>query len=184
MTLRIHTPRLELTASTEELARLEMMDLLGFSHALVAVVPEDWPPELNDDSTIRFNYGQLRQNPQEAGWWCWYMICREDAKNRPLIGVIGFKGKPDGEGTVEIGYSIMDVHRGRGYATEAVRGLMGWVFSFPEVQRLAAETLPHLTASIRVLESCGFCQIASTAENGVLRFEIERGEFEKTKESM
>jgi len=55
-----------------------------------------------------------------------------------------------------LGYTIAPGHRGRGFATEAVRSLVPWLFEIAGVHRIAAELDPRNTASARVLERCGF----------------------------
>ncbi len=72
-----------------------------------------------------------------------------------LIGVGGFKGRPDAAGRVEIGYSLAPAYRGQGLATEAAEGLITFAFSHPEVRRVDAHTLPLRSASCRVLEKTG-----------------------------
>jgi RimJ/RimL family protein N-acetyltransferase len=76
------------------------------------------------------------------------------------VGSIGFFGPPDDEGTVMIGYGLAEAARGFGYATEAVRGLIGYAFSRPEVTRILADTDADNVASHRVLEKAGFARVA------------------------
>jgi RimJ/RimL family protein N-acetyltransferase len=45
---------------------------------------------------------------------------------RRVIGTIGFHGPPDELGRLEIGCRIHPAHRGRGYAAEAMAGLLDW----------------------------------------------------------
>ena len=91
-----------------------------------------------------------------------------------VIGNGGFKGRPGEDGTVEIGYSIMEEHQGAGYATEAVKALIAWAFGHPEVARVVAETYPDLAKSIRVLKKNGFTETGPGLEEGVIRFEFTR----------
>ena len=95
-----------------------------------------------------------------------------------LIGTVGYKGPP-ADGTVEVGYGIVREHQRRGYATEATEALIARAFEFSEVTRVIAETLPELTASIGVLEKCGFHRVEESpelesSEPGVIRFARER----------
>jgi ribosomal-protein-alanine N-acetyltransferase len=64
--------------------------------------------------------------------------------------------------------------RRKGYATEAMGGLIDWAFSHPEVRRIRAHTYPHLAASIRVLEQNGLSHVGAGDEPGTLRFELAR----------
>jgi ribosomal-protein-alanine N-acetyltransferase len=72
------------------------------------------------------------------------------------IGGIGFKGAPDAEGTVEIGYGIDEEYRGNGYATEAVNGLMKWALEQKGVRCITAQTEPGNDISQKVLLNNGF----------------------------
>ncbi len=77
----------------------------------------------------------------------------------------------------------MPEHQRRGYATEALRGWVEWAFASPSVQTIVAHTLPHLTASIRVLEKAGSCYAGkgndplALAEERVIRYELSRDTF-------
>ena len=91
-----------------------------------------------------------------------------------LAGICGFKGRPDESGSVEIGYSILGCYQRQGFASEAVQRLTGWAFSHHNVNEVCAETLPHLTQSIRVLEKNGFAPAGAGSEAGVIRYAIKR----------
>jgi ribosomal-protein-alanine N-acetyltransferase len=104
----------------------------------------------------------------------YFIVLPRQAAQRVLIGSTGYKGPPSAEGTVEVGYSIVSDHRRRGYASEAVRGLVRHAFGVPEVRRVIAETLPELTPSIGVLRKCGFELVGEGSEPGVIRYELAR----------
>lgn len=176
MALTISTDRLELVAGTAEMVRAEIDDPPKVFRLLEAEAPDDWPPPLNDRESMAYFAERLERGPDYYGWMWWYITLgeRRDGR-RVVIGSIGFKGVPDAAGTVEIGYSMVPAHQRRGYATEAVRGLVAWAFSHPEVRRVVAETFPEFTASIRVLERNGFGRIDEAAsEPGAIRFERRR----------
>ena len=119
-------------------------------------------------------YEKPRSDPSAVGWWSYLFVYTED---RTLAGDGGFKGRPDDSNEVEIGYALVPEYRGRGLATGAVRGLVGWAFSHPEVAAVRAEALPDGQASIRVLEKLGMTFAGAT--NRVLRWRLERQDFEK-----
>jgi RimJ/RimL family protein N-acetyltransferase len=180
MGVRVTTNRLELIAGTVALARAEICDRLEFSRLLDVHVPGHWPPPLENADTMALNLHRLEEAPDETGWWTWYLVLREDASSaRFLVGVAGFKGKPTSDGTVEIGYSVLRRAQGFGYATEAVKGLLSWAFEHAELSRVTAETLPELTPSIRVLEKSGFVTVGEGSEEGFIRFELSRAEYER-----
>lgn len=173
--IRVTTGRLELIAATPELIQAELENRGHFAELLNAHVPESWPPPLNDSSTMSHALEQLQQSPDQAGWWKWYFVCRKcNTIPRVAIGTGGFKGKPSDDGMVEVGYSLLPAFQNRGYAMEAVDGLIDWAFQYAEVNRVIAQTLTHLHPSIRVLHRNRFTQSGEKTEEDVLMFELPR----------
>lgn len=72
------------------------------------------------------------------------------------VGGIAFKGLPDSDGMVEVGYGIEPEFQGRGYATEATLALVQFASESGQVRVVRAHTLSDHRASLRVLEKCGF----------------------------
>ena len=137
-------------------------------------VPDDWPtfPE-----SMPHGYEILKADATAANWGFYLFIHTGD---RVLIGEGGFKGRPDREGVVEIGYALVSEYRLRGLATEAAQGLTHYAFSHPEVMIVQAHTLPDGTASINVLKKLGMKFISSVQdpEDGeVLRWRMERRDY-------
>lgn len=97
---------------------------------------------------------QLREStsadPWQHGWGVVHKGCVL------VIGSVGFKGPPDGQGVVELAYGIVPSFQGQGYATEAAQGAMAMALQDDRVQRIRAHTLPEANASTRVLTKCGF----------------------------
>lgn len=73
-----------------------------------------------------------------------------------VVGHVFLKGGTGPDGRAEIGYGLAQKYRGRGYATEAVIGLVEWATGGPAVTALVAATLSDNTASRAVLERAGF----------------------------
>ncbi len=177
----ITTERLELVPATLDLLAADLASKEELGRALGAAVPDSWPPELYDENAVVFVIDRLRDDPGVAGWWMRYVVLRGGGGLRVLIGSCGYKGPPDGDGTVELGYGIVAEHQRRGYATEATRGLVDHAFSHADVRRVIAETLPGHVASIGVLEKCGFRLLGEGSEPGVIRYGLDRpGRDEET----
>ena len=123
---------------------------------------------------MRWTLELLSADPEASGWAAWYFIL--EGRERVVIGCGGFRGRPSPDGTVEIGYSILERHQRQGLAPEAVRSLVAWAFSHPEVKRVVAHTLPELRPSIRVLEACGFEFVGPGEEAGTIFFVHPRPE--------
>ncbi|MGN9914700.1 GNAT family N-acetyltransferase [Phytohabitans sp. LJ34] len=76
-----------------------------------------------------------------------------------VIGGIGFFGPPDVDGTVELGYGVAPEVEGRGYTTEALRGLLAWAFGTGRVRRAVADTMHHNVGARRVMEKAGMRRV-------------------------
>jgi ribosomal-protein-alanine N-acetyltransferase len=172
----IRTDRLELVPATIESITGALASKRALGAILGADVPEGWPPEFLDDDALRWTIARLKEQPEQPGWWL-YFVLLVDGSIRTLIGSAGYKGPPDTEGSVEIGYGIVAEYHRRGYASEAARGLIERAFADAAVQRVLAETYPSLVASIGVLRACGFQFIGDGSEPGVIRFELTREHY-------
>ena len=79
-----------------------------------------------------------------------------DKQTRTIVAELGFKGPPDEAGTVEIGYGTMPAMQGRGYMTEAVKGILQWASTRPDINTVLAEIRSSNIPSIRVVQKNGF----------------------------
>ena len=104
--------------------------------------------------------------------WDWYAIWMIEKTDGIRIGDLCFKGLRE-DGITEIGYGILEEHRGQGYATEAVQAACRWAFGHPGVTALEAETDPGNAVSQRVLQKCGFRPNGTFGEEGP-RFTLGR----------
>lgn len=170
----IQSPRLNLIAATTQLMEMDIRGREFLAEALGVNVPGSWPPDLYGPRAMQFALTQLG-DAAEQGWSFWYLITRDVPVE--LAGICGFKGWPDESGSVEIGYSILDSYQRQGFASEAVQRLTGWAFTHHNVGEVCAETLPHLTQSIRVLEKNGFVRAGEGSEAGVIRYAIKRSQL-------
>lgn len=173
----IATERLDLVPGTPETMRAALESNAALAAALGVMVPDTWPPEFLDPPALEWTLAQLEKAAGGDHWWLYFILLRAAPGGRTLIGSGGYKGPPDAEGTVEVGYGIVrDQHR-RGYASETTRGLLARAFARPEIRRVLAETLPELVGSIGVLRKCGFRHIGEGSEPGVIRYELTRDEY-------
>jgi [ribosomal protein S5]-alanine N-acetyltransferase len=174
----IETARLLLIPATPEALRAELVSRGALAEVLGIDVPESWPPDLYDADAVRWTLSSLEEGRGADGWSFYYVVERPAPGTRArLCGGGGFVGAPDATGTVEVGYSIVPERRRRGYAREMVEACVAWAFAHPEVRRVIAHTLPHLTPSIRVLEASGFTYVgphAAAGEADAIRYERRR----------
>ena len=89
-----------------------------------------------------------------------------------VIGGCGFLGPPDAAGSVEIGYGLVPSERGKGIATEAVKGLLEAAWTDPVVNLVVASPDRDNEPSRAVLRRVGFQPVDSNSEQ--LRWEIKR----------
>jgi [ribosomal protein S5]-alanine N-acetyltransferase len=170
--LRLSVPGVAIVAATLASFDMEERDVATLAEALGTAPPVAWPPEHNGQPYRDWQRALFARFPHEPGFAGWYII-----GDGELVGTCGFKGPPDPSGTVEIGYSVIEPRRRRGYASGAVRLLLQYAFADSRIGRVVAETLPDLVASQGVLIQCGFASAGTRidADDGeVLSFERKR----------
>ncbi|RWS45031.1 N-acetyltransferase [Bacillus mycoides] len=111
----------------------------------------------------------VKQDEALLPWGAWYVIRKEDDI---VLGDIGFKGRPNENHTVEIGYGFIEKYWNKGYATESVDELIKWAFQTGEVETVIAETLLDNDSSIRVLEKLHMKRVNSTET--MINWKIEK----------
>jgi RimJ/RimL family protein N-acetyltransferase len=169
--MTIETARLRLLACDPELLEAFAADRRALGERLGVRFSDDFPvfPE-----GIDWWRRRLKTETVDPGWTIWFAIRNED---HLVIGDGGFKGAPDGDGVVEVGYALVEAARGQGYGTEFVRALTTWAFSHPEVTAVTAETLTDNAASIALLRSLGMEEAGSYEdpdEGMLLRWRLDR----------
>ncbi len=85
-------------------------------------------------------------------WHTFWMILHN--KSNVVIGSMCFKGLPDANSDVEIGYGINTPYQNNNYITEAVKAIRNWAIQQPIVKGFIAETEKDNIASQRVLQKC------------------------------
>lgn len=145
------TERLEIVPLTEVSAGAAIRDRARLEAMLGARLDPEWPlPDMRD--LLPVLEAGLSADPR-ARQWGGLLVRRED---RTVVGEVGFHAPAGPDGEVEVGYSVVPSARGRGYATEAVIGLVGWAFETAGVKRVVGRCLKANAASARVLEKAGF----------------------------
>ena len=118
---RLSTPRLVLR-------RLRESDLASFCHyrsdPRVARY-QSWT-EFREEDGLRFFAEQADLHPDVEGTW--FQMAIELAEPGEIIGDCGLHAVKDQPGQVEIGFTLASEYQGKGYATEAVRRLLDYVF--------------------------------------------------------
>lgn len=165
----LRTERLQLIPCPAEVARAAVGEGAAAAARLLGVeVHPAWPPA--DLLEVLPGYADVVEiDPRWCIWGVWLAL---DAAGTRLVGDAGFKGPPDSDGSVEIGYGVMEDLRSRGYATEMVRALVGWAFE-RGVKRMQARCLPTNLASQAVLKKVGFRRVGE--DEGIQEWELTQG---------
>jgi RimJ/RimL family protein N-acetyltransferase len=98
----------------------------------------------------------FEKNSEPSGFEGWMMVLKA---NMTIIGDIGFRGIPDDNGDVEIGYGIIEEAQGKGYGFEVAKSMIDWAFSQDKVKSVKADCLINNAPSIRILEKVGMKEI-------------------------
>jgi RimJ/RimL family protein N-acetyltransferase len=85
----------------------------------------------------------------------WFQLGIRPSDSDLLVGDIGVHFSRGESREVEIGFSLAPEHQGRGYATEAVRGLLGHLFRTSGKHRVTASVDPRNHKSLALLERVG-----------------------------
>ena len=172
-TLLLATPRLRLVPVNGTTVRADLAGTEHLSIALDSDLASDWPPRLwADDRPILAEV--LATMPDDDGWRPWYWLLRQADGSLRLIGVGGFAGKPNDQGVVTLGFSMVPTLWKRGYASEAVAALVEWASRQPELRVIEAYTENSNQGAVKVLQNNGFVQLGWGSTPDTLRFELRR----------
>ena len=145
------TARLRLEPVTAEMARAVLAGDLSVLAAAGLTAAEGWPHEDTADGL-----GMIVKTGESLSW----LVVAGGA----VIGDCGLHGGPPGgpagpvdeAGRVEIGYGLAAPFRGQGIGTEAVRALVDWLVTQPDVRVVTASVEVGNEPSRRLLERLGF----------------------------
>jgi RimJ/RimL family protein N-acetyltransferase len=121
--------------------------------------PADWPAN-GDLRFLRLKRTQMDGDPAAAEWLARLVVLPGE---RRIVGHAGFHGTPgtncrSRKDAVEIGYTILEPYRRRGYATDAARQLVDWAAE-RGVPRVYASVSPLNSASLGVVRKLGFQRV-------------------------
>lgn len=120
-----------------------------------------WPVSSNVESVIELLHG--RESAWNVGaefYWVITLPSKDEAIGAIACSVSGH--------AAEFGFLLNRLFWSKGYATEASRAIVQWIFSVPAVWRLSATCDVENVASARVLEKAGLTR------EGILRRAIVR----------
>ena len=123
-----------------------------------------------EDKTVEMSYNEIdgvlrpvidksiipnvRKNKKDYHFFTIWLIVEK--RFNSSVGSIMFKGRPDKNGKVEIGYGTHEEFQNQGYMSEAVGAICSWAFESGKVSSVIAETAKDNPASFSVVEKNDF----------------------------
>lgn len=95
----------------------------------------------------------------------WYQFALEQRTNGALVGDLALQVSEREPREAEIGFSLAPERQGKGYGTEALRGLLGYAFEVLGLHRAVAVTDVLNTPAAALLGRVGMRQEAHFQEN-------------------
>jgi len=105
---------------------------------------------------------KIRPACDPAAWWM--------VEDDEIVGLCSITAGPGENATIDIGYGVAEVCRGRGVATRAICEVLTWAAGRPDIDAVTAETSVDNPASQRVLERNGFVRVGT-------RIDVEDGDL-------
>jgi [ribosomal protein S5]-alanine N-acetyltransferase len=156
----IHTDRLMLVPVTLEITKSLLEASTKEIEKLQIKTDKAWPREDTMDILPIIN-ASLEKDKIPSGYEFW-MIVKKD--NMHVIGDIGFHGKPNEKGEVEVGYGLVEHERGKGFGFEALEAIMDWLYLQESVKVIKADCSIDNTPSARILEKVGMKEVSRDHE--------------------
>ncbi len=88
----------------------------------------------------------------------WYQVIVELAENQQVIGDVAFCIEKETGQQAELGIALDSEYQGYGYAQEAVKALVGFLFEELKLHRVHLSVDPANSASLKLCERVGFRQ--------------------------
>ena len=177
--MKLETARLTLFATELKHFELVMQSKKLLGEYLGMNVPPSFP---ESEDALPWFYDLVRADEALVGWLSFWALHRAD---NALIASVGFKGKPDANGKIEIGYSVIPEYRRQGFASEMVEAALGYGFANPAVTAILAQTRVDNFPSMKVLERFGMKQTGTSHdedEGEMFVWKLKRDEWEKLKD--
>ncbi len=117
--------------------------------------------ERTDPDGIRAEIVEMASRaPGEPGGWVQLSVVRRD--DGALVGDVGLSPVVGEPGVIKIGYTIAPAFQGSGFATEAIRALVGYAFDVLEADVVRAFASAENVRSHRVAEKAGMRLVERT----------------------
>jgi [ribosomal protein S5]-alanine N-acetyltransferase len=160
-TTDIRTPRLILRTMSTSFLEAGVDDDLRTAEALIGLhVRADW---LAEKALMQLRLDDLADDPAYLDWSLRAIGLRS---THEMVGYIGFHTRPNPPylqplvaDAVELGYTVFPTFRGRGFATEAVIGLIGWGHHHAAIDNFVVSIAPENEPSRAIAARLGFRRV-------------------------
>ncbi|MEO8765884.1 MAG: GNAT family N-acetyltransferase [Ginsengibacter sp.] len=127
-------------------------DTVSLGKLLEVETPQNWTEYKDARDAVYALMGFFESLGNDLSWGSYFIVLEKAHK---LIGTCGFKGKPDYDNHVEIGYEIHPQFQRRGIGTEAAKALVDFAFA-KDIDGIKAHTVREENNSVRILKKLGF----------------------------
>ncbi len=160
-TTDIRTPRLVLRTMSASFLEAGLDDDLRTAEALIGLhVRADW---LAEKALMQLRLDDLANDPAYLDWSLRAIGLRS---THEMVGYIGFHTRPNPPylqplvaDAVELGYTVFPAFRARGFATEAVIGLIGWAHHRAGIDNFVVSIAPDNEPSRAIAARLGFRRV-------------------------
>ncbi|SFB25954.1 GNAT family N-acetyltransferase [Clostridium frigidicarnis] len=151
----IHTNRLILIPITLEITKSLINGSSKEIEKLGIKCDKKWPTKDTMDILPIIN-NSLEKSKISTGFETWMIV---DKNNKRIIGDIGFHGRPNENGEVEVGFGLVEHERGKGFGSESLNAIMDWLNFQESVKVINAECLISNKPSARILKKAGLKEV-------------------------
>lgn len=122
---------------------------------------QGWIPKtLNDVELFIAKVAKLFNEPET-----WFQMVMIEKETQKLIGDLGIHFFGSDNKQVELGITLNKAFQNKGYATEALKAIIDYLFVNLKKHRITASIDPGNTSSIRLVERLGFRKEAHFVES-------------------
>jgi ribosomal-protein-alanine N-acetyltransferase len=168
MLLEIETTRLKLIPFTKEICEAALRSSTAVLTEIGIAAGHGWPDADTLDTLPRI-LKNLNKVQSPSGFESWMVLLKH---NNMLIGDIGFKGLPNSDGELDLGYGIIANEQKKGFAKEAASGLVEWAFRQAGVKVITASCFIENLGSQSILRYLNFEKEAEDAK--MLHWKLEK----------
>ncbi|WP_431033879.1 GNAT family N-acetyltransferase [Streptomyces sp. P6-2-1] len=113
---------------------------------------QGWTAPVSEEEARRLVRQFAEADPEVPGW---FQYAAEERESGALVGDVGVRLDANLR-QADLGFTLAPAAQGRGYATEAVRAVLGDLFDRRGLHRVSAVCDVRNAASARLLERVGF----------------------------